>query len=113
MNSIEKLKKSLWLILILLMINACQAPNCGSPEPTVGASERQKSDFNFLAKGMSYDEIVAHVGKEDRDIGSGLYILEYSLSDGSKVHLSFATLDSLYIASLISVDGQTEYIIKP
>jgi hypothetical protein len=113
MKLIEKLKKSLWLILILLMINACQAQSCGSPEPTVSARERQKSDFNFLAKDMSYDEIVAHVGKEDRNIGSGLYILEYSLSDDSKVYLSFATLDSLYSASLISVDGQTEYIIKP
>ncbi len=73
----------------------------------------QRSDFDFLVKGISYKEVVAHVGKEDRDVGSGTYILVYNLVDGSKIYLQFFTLEHLYSASIRYADGRSEFIIEP
>jgi hypothetical protein len=74
-------------------------------------SNRQLTDFNFLEYGLSYDEIVKRVGKEDRDIGSGLYLLEYALADGSNVILQFFTLESLNNAYILYDDGKTEPLV--
>ena len=38
-------------------------------------------------------QVFAAVGHEDRDIGSGLYIFEYRLSDGSYVWIGWAAPD--------------------
>jgi hypothetical protein len=71
-------------------------------------SNRQLTDFNFLEYGICYEEIVKMVGKEDRDIGSGLYLLEYTLADGSYIILQFFTLESQNSAYILYDDGKTE-----
>jgi len=58
------------------------------------------SDFDFLEKGISYSEIVKKVGKPSDNVGSGLYIFTYRLSDGRTVSISFADLDHLQDARL-------------
>lgn len=121
MTTNEKLKHVLWVILIFLfVISACQRstsePNETKTVPSktnLPSYDRQRADFDFLIKGISYEEIVARIGKEDRDIGSGLYILEYNLADGSKVYLQFSSLESLDKAYIKSTDGHIENIIEP
>jgi hypothetical protein len=82
-------------------------------QPTMQSAGRQKTDFDFLKPGISYNEIVAKVGKEDRDIGFGLYILEYTLGDGSRIYLQFSSLESLDRAFIVYSDGKEEVIAGP
>jgi hypothetical protein len=109
-------------IVLISLLSACGFSNKTIPinlpvltpistaSPT---SNRQLTDFNFLEYGISYEEIVKIVGKEDRDIGSGLYLLEYSLADGSNVILQFFTLESLNSAYILYNDGKTEaFVLK-
>jgi hypothetical protein len=108
------------LIVLIALLSACGFSNITIPtdlpvltpistaSPT---SNRQLTDFNFLEYGLSYDEIVKRVGKEDRDIGSGLYLLEYALADGSNVILQFFTLESLNNAYILYDDGKTESLV--
>jgi hypothetical protein len=108
------------LILFISLLSACCFTNKSAPtglsavtpistaSPT---SNRQLTDFNFLEYGISYEEIVKMVGKEDRDIGSGVYLLEYSLADGSNIILQFFTLESLNNAYILYDDGKTEKLV--
>ncbi len=112
--------KVIGLIVFISLLSACSFTN--KPIPTdlstltpistdSPISNRQLTDFNFLENGISYDEIVKRVGKEDKDIGSGLYLLEYSLADGSNIILQFFTLESLNSAYILYEDGKTESLV--
>jgi hypothetical protein len=56
---------------------------------------RRLDAFRALRKGMSYADAAAWVGFADRDIGSGIHILEYALEDGSRVLLGFPDFNRL------------------
>jgi hypothetical protein len=108
------------LIVFISLLSACSFTNKPTPSHVSALtsistnypiSNRQLTDFNFLEYGISYEEIVNRVGKEDKDIGSGLYLLEYSLADGSNITLQFFTLESLNSAYLIYDDGKTESLV--
>lgn len=60
---------------------------------------------------MSYEDIVAQVGKPDRDVGSGVYLFQYDLIDGTHVMLQFITLDKLTGAWLVKSDGAREDLL--
>lgn len=64
------------------------------------------SDFEFLKKGIGYSEIVERLGKPSGDVGSGLYIYTYPLSDGRIVYISFANLDHLENARIYDLNTQ-------
>ncbi len=83
------------------------------PLSTTIPRERQRDDFDFLEKGISYETVVDRIGKEDRDIGSGSYILEYKLADGSRVYLQFVSLESLERAYIVYDNGQVQDIVDP
>lgn len=114
-------KVSLFCLIVLIsLLSSCGVFNKTKPTdfpthaPISTVSQipnRKLTDFNFLEKGISYDEIVKKVGKEDKDIGSGLYLLEYSLADGSNIILQFFTLESLNNAYIIYDDGKTESLV--
>ena len=53
------------------------------------------NDFQFLEEGMEFQYIVDKVGEPNRDIGSGVYLYQYDLTDGRKITLQFISLDSL------------------
>jgi hypothetical protein len=116
----KKFKQGLWIILILAVI-ACQRltskPNETKtvvPKMELPFQGRKRADFDFLKAGISYKEIVARVGKADRDTGFGSYIFEYDLADGSimciQFMMSLESIDSVYI---IYADGKGENIIGP
>ena len=92
------LKKVLLLMVMVILMSALSA--CDTQQG------RSISDFEFLKKGMSYSEIVEKVGKPSDNIGSGLYIFTYLLSDGRSVFISFANLDDLLDARIY--DPKTE-----
>ena len=68
-----------------------------------GGRELTLSDFENIKVGTSYAEVEKQFGKPDKEIGSGLHIPVYTLSDGSEVMLGFAE-NLLYIKHRLS-DG--------
>ncbi|MEA1924864.1 MAG: PHB depolymerase family esterase [Candidatus Altiarchaeota archaeon] len=65
--------------------------------------QRNVDDFRTLKKGMSYDEMVALVGESDRDIGSGIHIYLYELSDKSEIIVGgFVGSGLMYVKQKIS-----------
>ena len=76
-----------------------------------GAGKMSRSDFDFLRLRMSYQEVVARVGEADRDVGSGIHIMVYDLSDGTQLMLSFASLDNLMAVHLYDPDRDTRELI--
>jgi len=71
----------------------------------------QRKDFDFLEKGMFYDEIYSKVGPPAEDAGSGIFIPVYNLEDGSRIYLSFPNNKTLYKVYIQYNDGTTEDII--
>ena len=86
-------KKMIGLLILLCILAAC------SHGKTV-------DDFNFLEKGMRYQDVVNRVGKADQETGSGVYAYTYELSNGNSVVLIFLQLDSLYSAHLVDASGE-------
>jgi hypothetical protein len=122
----EKRKPFIIFVILLLMVltTSCQIATTG--EKTEVETEqstilktlstpkaRQRTDFAFLEKGMRYKEIVTHLGEADKDIGSGIYIFEYGLSDGSKIYLHFISLERLEMAAIKFPDGKEENLLYP
>lgn len=74
--------------------------------------ERKLDDFDFLKVGMSLDEIEKQVGGPDRNVGSGVIIVVYDLSNGSKVYLGFGSdITNLLEASVYLPDGTVKRIV--
>jgi len=63
------------------------------------------SDFNFLSIGMGLNEVIERVGEPDRDVGSGIFIIQYDLVDGRRVQLIFVDPDNLTGAWVLERDG--------
>src|SRR3989304_1407811 len=82
--------------------------SCGGSEDSGKVS---RSDFDFLRLGMSYQEVVARIGEADRDVGSGINIMVYALSDGTQLMLSFPSLDNLMAVHLYDPDRDTRELI--
>src|SRR5207249_2390844 len=59
---------------------------------------RRLDGFRGLRKGLSYAAVADWVGPADRDIGSGIHIMEYALGDGARVLLGFADFNRLLYA---------------
>ncbi len=51
--------------------------------------------FKALRKGMPLADVRDWLGEADRDIGSGIHVLEYQLPDRSRVHIGFPSFDRL------------------
>jgi hypothetical protein len=62
---------------------------------TTNTSSKTLADFKNVNLGTPYSEIEKKFGKPDQDIGSGIHIFTYTLSDSSQVWLGFADLNSL------------------
>lgn len=94
------------LIIIALVGNVSSCTTATSSD-----HDRTLDDFSFLKPEMSYEDIVAQVGKPDRDVGSGVYLFQYDLIDGTHVMLQFITLDKLTGAWLVKSDGAREDLL--
>ncbi|PIE80796.1 MAG: hypothetical protein CSA11_07025 [Chloroflexi bacterium] len=96
-------------LIALLLLISCDTTQSESNNNT-SASDRDMltvSDFDFLELGMSYEEVQAHVGSADKDIGSGLYIFVYSINDEQEILLSFSSLDNLFDAQVHNLKDNT------
>ena len=93
---------------LLSLVGVVLFASCGGSEDSEKLS---RTDFDFLRLGMSYQEVVARVGEADRDVGSGINIMVYDLSDGTQLMLSFASLDNLMAVHLYDPDRDSRELI--
>jgi len=93
---------------LLSFLGVVVLASCGGSED---GGKMSRSDFDFLRLGMSYQEVVARVGEADRDVGSGIHIMVYDLSDGTQLMLSFPSLDNLVAVHLYDPDRDTRDLI--
>ena len=68
-------------------------------------NQRNIGNFRTLKKGMSYDEMVAIVGRPDRDIGSGIHIYLYKMPDESEIIVGGFVGDGLMYVKQKTSDG--------
>ena len=94
---------SFFFIAVVVLLASCGGSQDGG--------KLSRSDFDFLRLRMSYQEVVARIGEADRDVGSGIHILVYDLSDGTQFMLSFASLDNLMAVHLYDPDRDTRELI--
>jgi hypothetical protein len=57
---------------------------------------RNIEPYRTIQSGMSYLDICKIVGIPDNDVGSGIYVFQYNLDDGSDIKIGFISLDKVY-----------------
>jgi hypothetical protein len=95
-------KALLPILLTALLFAACSKDGV----KTVDDDPKDKIEYfnaNLKAE-MKYDDIVKLFGEPDGDIGSGIHIYYYELSDGSRVFIGYA--DKIMYARHLSASGQ-------
>lgn len=75
-------------------------------------SSRNVDSFRQLTKGISFADVRAWVGEADEDIGSGIHIMRYALSDGSDVLLGFPDFNRLIYVKHRDAQGKTTDLVK-
>jgi hypothetical protein len=85
-------KLLLFLSLFLLLATACLKKSTNDePQPnTIGYFTQH------LQAGMSYQAIVDAFGNPDGDIGSGIHIYVYNLTDGTNVWIGYNGTNIVY-----------------
>lgn len=97
---------------LVCLVGAALLSSCSRSGRDAGGLSR--SDFDFLQLGMRYQEVIDQVGEADRDVGSGVHLMVYELSDGTEMMLSFPSLDSLAAVFLYDPESDTrEQILGP
>ncbi|MHC4983649.1 MAG: HEAT repeat domain-containing protein, partial [Planctomycetota bacterium] len=77
-------------------------PSQDTAKPTQQQSEQTRTgltleDFKKIRPEMTLEDVYSLLGKPGRDVGSGLYVLEYVLVDGSAVHVGSYGVRVLYV----------------
>jgi hypothetical protein len=74
--------------------------------------QRSLDAFRALKKGIPLTEVIAWVGDPDRDVGSGMLVMEYKLADGSRVLVGFVKRESLMYVNHEGKDGKVTELVK-
>ncbi|HYV38468.1 MAG TPA: hypothetical protein VE988_22480 [Gemmataceae bacterium] len=74
--------------------------------PPDTGTHRTVEAFRQLKKGMSYAEAATWIGTAEKDIGSGIHIMAYTLDDGSRVMLGFPDFNKLMYVKHEGKDGK-------
>jgi hypothetical protein len=80
-------------------------------QPPLIGSRKTVEVFRQLKKGMSYADAAAWVGPAEKDIGSGIHIMVYTLDDDSTVVLGFADFNKMMYAKHRGKDGKTTDLV--
>jgi hypothetical protein len=72
-------------VILLAMTSLIVSCDDDEPEHDIDSIEH----FHHLKAEMKYDDITRTFGEPDDDIGSGIHIYVYNLTDGTKVKIGF------------------------
>jgi hypothetical protein len=88
----------------------------GNPDEKFASEKKTLQFFTNLLKdrkNISYDEMISLFGNPDRDVGSGIYIFEYKLEDGTRILFGFTDLyNILYVLHEDTNTGLNQYLIN-
>ena len=74
---------------VVLLLGGCAQPSrrvsSQAAAPAISVGTHSLDQFRFDWPRTTVQDVVAKVGKPDRDVGSGIRVLEYRLRDGSRV----------------------------
>ncbi len=74
------------LLILFLLLAGCKDSGINAQSEKIDRSELAQ-----ISVGMTLGEVREILGSEGKDVGSGLLILEYSLTDDTTVYLTFMT----------------------
>jgi hypothetical protein len=82
-------------LILNLLIQVCFFSSLSSESfalPTSASQPtlRKVDSFRFIGAATTLKDVTIKLGAPDRDIGSGIYIYQYRLSDGSNVFIGSA-----------------------
>jgi hypothetical protein len=101
---------------ILLMLTLCVTIVCASTERTLARqippTARAIEAFRRIKPHMSMERIMEICGVPDEDIGSGIHIYVYKLSDGSLVRIGTPDKKRLVYVVHVLPNGEARSIIK-
>ena len=80
--------------------------------PPYTDSRRKVEAFRELRKGMSLRDVQAWVGNAEKDVGSGIHIMEYRLDDGSRVLIGFPDFNKLIYVKHEDKAGKVVDLVK-
>ena len=90
--------KSTWIMVLTLLTasNAVAEDDCLLPVGFISENARPlpSESFASISKEMITSEIIKRLGPAVRDVGSGLYVLEWKTTDGRVFHVSTAGICS-------------------
>ena len=83
-----------FFIFIPVLLVGCTAPrhpDAPTPiAPPAAQVSRSIGSFRFIGPETTMQQVITKLGTPDRDIGSGLYVYAYRLSDGTDVLIGSA-----------------------
>ena len=68
----------------------CASRTAGDRGVTCGARKVRLDKARKISLDMTLGEIESLLGPPERDVGSGLFVLEWTCSDGTRIHVSAA-----------------------
>src|SRR5260370_42472733 len=75
------------------MIVSCAAGGAASHGPAVASGLPRAQAVAAISTEMTLGEILKAIGQPNRDIGSGVFVLEWDLAGGQHLGLSVSSLD--------------------
>jgi hypothetical protein len=86
----------IYIGLLVLIASCSTKANDISPQKCAEITPRIIDEYRKIHAGMSFAEICNLVGQPDKEIGSGIYVYQYNLNDGTHVLIGFISLEKVY-----------------
>jgi hypothetical protein len=97
-------------ILFAILLTASMLIACSKSNNDSNTDKDSIGYFNAnLTADLKYTDIVNLFGEPDGDLGSGIHIYYYNLSDGTKVYIGYT--DKILYARHVSSSGQVLHTI--
>ena len=86
------------VLVLLSTLTLSTSPNANAPCKWVGelvsssSNALDASTFTVISSSMSAADVLKRIGPASRELGSGVYILEWDVSDGRVFSLSASSL---------------------
>ena len=110
------MKLPIFIFVPLFLVGCARPDHAASAHPPTAAvapAARSLDAFRFNWPTTTVQDVIAKLGAPDRDVGSGIYILEDRLQDGSRVWIgSPNNSQTLYVRHGAASVGESEVVYE-